>query len=774
MEDAANTTEPCYPSRLAGRGQPVLSTNAIYTPGTSSIATEPSNITYPHRQLPQDNVEKFIGRTDVLEQMHIYLKPSNTQETQHYSIWGLGGVGKSQCALAYANLYQDDYDATFWVRAESEPSLNQSFISIATNLGLVSPSTGSSPSEARDMVLVWLRNSGCRWLMIFDNVETIDLALESMPTSPGSVLVTTRYPNVAGSARTPPQRVIQLKALEEEEAWSMFSNMLLGQHDLWKSESSLLDTEVTSARRLLEKLGGLPLGIRQMAALIRQKKKSVEDFLNWYQREAGNSKKIKGGKDFRVDPDYPYAVETVWALSFDALEKSQLEESSEAYILLAALSFLSPDSIPVQLFTQQCNVVGFCGDEDLITFEEPKEELVDLALIDMEGDNLSIHRLVQTTCLHHIHTEMLQKAFGLACSLLNAVFPKQLFGRPLVPEWPSCLLYATHVQNIATRFEELQSRLIITDEFLEVLSNCAWYLHEIGDWYDSGEMVRVAKLACPKEKPRVLSHLENTLGASLFESNKLEKCRESLDSALSIRRTIMEEGDEDLLCTINNYANLESGSGHPEKALQLYDEVQSIRERMGTETQVSLALTYGGKGQALVQLGRYVEAEEFYNKAYAIIVNEYGPEGHYVGHLHYVYGNLKLAKSDIGAALEDYRRGLEIYRASQPNHILTACLLFKIGCIDIKQGRVDDARRHLQEAKSISQLKRSEENVARIARKLWPLIKDDSDDTLAKESENLQVMTEIWERKLLASGSDMSNEASADKAFNEELCLFFR
>ncbi|KAI1378147.1 hypothetical protein F4677DRAFT_414521 [Hypoxylon crocopeplum] len=770
MEDAVNTMEHCYSSRFAGKGQHMPVAPSNLTPSSSSVMTE-NLVSFPHWDLPHDNVEHFIGRSDALKQIHSQLRPCDSHKTQHFAIWGLGGVGKSQCALAYANKYQDDYDAEFWVRAESDLSLNQSFSSIAINLGLTSLSARTSPIEVRGMVLLWLRNCGRPWLVIFDNVENINLVREFMPMSPGSVLVTTRSPNIASSARVSPQRVLQLKALNDVESWSMFSAMLRGQHRLWKTGIPTPDSEVNAAKDLLGRLGGLPLGIRQMAALIRKKAMTVEKFLRWYLREAGNTKRIIGGKDFEVDPDYPFAVETVWTISFNDLEESQRNESSEAYILLATLGFLSPDSIPMDLFKQECPSVSFCGDEDLIDLEAPKEELISLALIDLKDEELSIHRLVQTTCLHHIEPSMLQTAFEVVCTLLNKAFPKQLYGRPLVPEWPTCLLYAPHVQSIAHRYEEFKSKLTATSEFLQVLSNCAWYLHEIGAWDDSGDMVRIAKSACPDKEGLMYSHLENTLGASTFELNELETCRKSLESALNIRRKHLEPGDEDLLCTINNYANLQSGSGHPEEALKLYDEVQKARETLGAETQIPLAITYAGKGQAMVQMQRFAETEAFYDKAYDIIQRTYGPEGHYIGHLHHVYGNMEMAKGDLNKAMEHFSHGLGIYRRKDPDHLLTACLLYKIGCIKIKEGKIQEASDDLREARTISQRQKSEANVARIARKLWPLLASNESPEVKREAQNLRVMAEIWERKV---SIDSSDEAQTDKAFDGFLCLFFR
>jgi tetratricopeptide (TPR) repeat protein len=263
--------------------------------------------------------------------------------------------------------------------------------------------------------------------------------------------------------------------------------------------------------------------------------------------------------------------------------------------------------------------------------------LVDVALIDNGEENLSIHRLVQTTFLHYLDESALKKAFETAVYLLNEAFPKQLFGRPLVNQWPQCERYILHAQNVARIYDQFQV-LHPADDFcepgidlfLELLSNCAWYLLEIGDWNDSGDIIRIAKSACTDKNSLIYSHLENTLGCSAFELNDLTISRQSYEAALNIRRKLLKEGDEDLLCTINNYANLLNGEGRAEEALKLYAEVQQVREKMGEETQVPLSLTYLGSGQALDQLGRYDAAKEFFDKAYSIITQHQGPEGHYV------------------------------------------------------------------------------------------------------------------------------------------------
>ena len=49
---------------------------------------------------------------------------------------GLGGIGKTQIALAYAYRYMHDYHTIVWLRADSLQTFRLDFASIATLLNL--------------------------------------------------------------------------------------------------------------------------------------------------------------------------------------------------------------------------------------------------------------------------------------------------------------------------------------------------------------------------------------------------------------------------------------------------------------------------------------------------------------------------------------------------------------------------------------------------------------------------------------------------------------
>lgn len=93
---------------------------------------------------------------------------------------GLGGMGKTQLAAAYAKRHRNDYSAVFWLNARDETSLKQSFARVAERILREHPSVVylKNTVESRDLdeavgaVKRWLdQPKNDNWLMIYDNYD---------------------------------------------------------------------------------------------------------------------------------------------------------------------------------------------------------------------------------------------------------------------------------------------------------------------------------------------------------------------------------------------------------------------------------------------------------------------------------------------------------------------------------------------------------------------------------------------------------------------------
>lgn len=72
----------------------------------------------------------------------------------------MGGIGKTQTALAYAHeRTKDGIPAVFWVKAETKIDIDLSFTSIATLLDLKGLVIDGDLDQNRFLIMRWLQNT---------------------------------------------------------------------------------------------------------------------------------------------------------------------------------------------------------------------------------------------------------------------------------------------------------------------------------------------------------------------------------------------------------------------------------------------------------------------------------------------------------------------------------------------------------------------------------------------------------------------------------------
>ena len=124
----------------------------------------------------------------------------------------LGGIGKTQLAVAFLKEQSNICPAHFWLNGKTEDTLKQSFAGMAKRLHIKHPSsallrTASEEKDADQVVALikqWLSIRGnTQWMLIFDNVDNpklpgisdpqaYDIRLYFPEAYQGSILLTTR------------------------------------------------------------------------------------------------------------------------------------------------------------------------------------------------------------------------------------------------------------------------------------------------------------------------------------------------------------------------------------------------------------------------------------------------------------------------------------------------------------------------------------------------------------------------------------------------------
>ncbi len=239
------------------------------------------------------------------------------------ALHGMGGIGKTQLALAYCHQYRDAYAGIWWLRAESEGGLGDTLLQqdalAACAVAGVAVPDGVLPSE---VFRQWLGRQSAPWLLVFDNADDPRKLGRHLPgPGPHHVIVTSRRPDWGTLAG----EVVELTTWTPGQG-ADFLLLRLGKPE----------AERTAAEALSEAMGGLPLALEMAASYTEATGCGLSDYLRlWQQAEA----ELLDDADSVPATGYERTVAATLALAFE-----RLGEPARRLLRLCALA--APEPLP--------------------------------------------------------------------------------------------------------------------------------------------------------------------------------------------------------------------------------------------------------------------------------------------------------------------------------------------------------------------------------------------------------------------------------------------
>jgi AAA+ ATPase superfamily predicted ATPase len=137
---------------------------------------EDFSITFSLFDVPES--QYFVAREGELADMRRKLSSDGIRRV--VVLHGLGGIGKTQLAVAYTKRYRNEYSAIFWFNIKDKASIQQSFSRVARQILQQYPNAShlsgldfqQNTQETVEAVKTWLSLPGnTRWLLVYDNYD---------------------------------------------------------------------------------------------------------------------------------------------------------------------------------------------------------------------------------------------------------------------------------------------------------------------------------------------------------------------------------------------------------------------------------------------------------------------------------------------------------------------------------------------------------------------------------------------------------------------------
>lgn len=646
---------------------------------------------FPLHQFPYPRNPLFTGRKAILDELAQHLTTTAKGAVPLIAITGLGGVGKTQLVLETCYRHLHDYDLIYWLYADEAATLGGNLAELAYRLNLA-PRSLIDQNLVRQRLMAWLQMTSHRWLLIFDNVDTLqpDDLLPYLPkTGNGRCLLTSRNPNWSRLAQP-----IPLDVFSEEEAYEF-----LREHQRLSHSSRM--TQSRPAKQLADLLGHLPLALEHARAYCEETGTTLAEYAKLFETE-------RQALWAQATPPADYAqrtITTTWELAF-----KQSQQTPGAADLLNLCAFLAPDDIPLSLFTTEA------FDEDTaallpesfhqllsskLKLNRAIAALRQYSLLTRQSNTISIHPLIQTVTRDRMPIKI---SFIWLEFVTHHLASNFLYNESALDTWKLSSQISSHVIAVADYAYAQEIALFIVANLYNRLGRY-WYTQ--GNYHLAKSHLERA-IAIYKHEPEAngeqLAFSLSNLGSVLTSLEDYEAAQVAFEHSLRIRKQSLGPSHPYTGSSLNDLGALLQATGNYKKAKIYFEHALKIYEQTFGEDHLNTAAILNNLGELLGQMGDYAHAKSLLKRALKITKNNFDTNHHFVGNCFNRLGELLYASSDYTIAKSYLERALDIHqKALGTMHPVFARDLLSLGALLQDLGDYVKAQKMIKQALSIQE-----------------------------------------------------------------------
>ena len=563
-------------------------------PTTDSSGSPGSTLSH---NIPRSGVVEFVGRLRELEKIDQHLAQGD-KPTSIVSVKGMGGIGKTELALQYAQSRANAYPGgTCWVNSR-EGDIGAQILNFAQKyLDVIAPNTLEKLSDRVDWVWSHWPKPG-KVLVIFDDVTNWDLVEVYMPPiqSHFDVLLTSRR-RLAVNVKE-----LSIDTLVPEESEALITSFI---------GSERFNLEKSDGQEICRRLGHLPLALELIGRYLeRYPELSFAELLIRLEKK-GLTQEALAEKESGMTGKLGVAA---------AFELSWQELNDLSKELACQLSLFALAPIPWKL-ARDC----FPPVDDESLEKARNRGLCDLSLLESRGEGFyEFHQLIW---------EYLRNKWSEAPEKLASAkqFAKVMVGvaktipeRPTLTQLIPLLSMVPHLEEVCThRTQELGEDLTWPFAGLARIFEGHGLYAESLSWHH--KCLKAAKQKLGTEHQEVATSLNNIAVIYKFQG-RYEEAEPMYAEALEITRKRLGRKHLEVAISLNNIALLYEAQGRYEEAASLLMEALTMRRSLLGSEHPDVATSLNNLAFLYESQGRYEAAELLYTESLELMRKFFGAE----------------------------------------------------------------------------------------------------------------------------------------------------